>query len=289
MARLLLNAATLILSGWLLAAGSARAAESFDNCTGFITSLPAVIATQGTWCLKQDLATAMTSGNAITVGTNNVTIDCNNYKLGGLAAGIGTAAWGIFAHDRENTTIRRCNIRGFEAAIVLESDIFGSNLVEDNRLGGNTYVAMNIDGDGSIVRRNRVFDTGETTLHTGAYAIVTHYNVDVVDNAVSGVTARVGANGIAVGIQTSFNSGNSIAGNRVRGLLPDGIGQAIGVFNTSSGRIAIHDNDLFASGSAGSIGITCQTNWGRAMNNMISGFATEFSNCGDAGGNDYQP
>src|SRR4029078_12340445 len=81
---------------------SAHAAESYDNCSGFITSLPAVISTQGTWCFKQDLATAITSGNAISINTNNVTLDCNDFKLGGLAAGAGTMTYGVAATSRVN-------------------------------------------------------------------------------------------------------------------------------------------------------------------------------------------
>ena len=57
-------------------ATSAYAAQSYDSCAGFIDSLPATITTQGTWCLRGDLATSVTSGNAITIATNNVTIDC---------------------------------------------------------------------------------------------------------------------------------------------------------------------------------------------------------------------
>jgi hypothetical protein len=33
--------------------GAASAAETYDNCTGFITSLPAVITRQGTWCMNE--------------------------------------------------------------------------------------------------------------------------------------------------------------------------------------------------------------------------------------------
>ena len=70
-----------------LASPASTAAESYDSCTGFIESLPATISTQGVWCLRRNLATAMTSGNAITITVNNVTIDCNDFKIGGLAAG----------------------------------------------------------------------------------------------------------------------------------------------------------------------------------------------------------
>ena len=45
----------------------AQAAESFDSCAGTIASLPAVISTQGVWCMQGDLSSASTSGNAITV------------------------------------------------------------------------------------------------------------------------------------------------------------------------------------------------------------------------------
>src|SRR4249920_1444376 len=82
----------------------AHAAQSYDNCTGFITSLPATISTQGTWCLKQDLATAVTTGSAILINTNNVTIDCNDFKLGGLGAGLATLANGIYSLNRVNAT-----------------------------------------------------------------------------------------------------------------------------------------------------------------------------------------
>ena len=111
--------ALILLALALFAARPADAAESYDNCNNTISSLPAVIATQGTWCFKGDLATAITSGSAITVNTNNVTIDCNNFKLGGLAAGLGTSTYGIFANNRFNISVRHCNVRGFYVGIFL--------------------------------------------------------------------------------------------------------------------------------------------------------------------------
>ena len=41
-----------------------HAAESYGNCTGFITSVLTAITAPATWHLKQDLATAVTSGSA---------------------------------------------------------------------------------------------------------------------------------------------------------------------------------------------------------------------------------
>src|SRR4249919_615558 len=105
--------AFLLLGIALLVAPRAAHAETYNTCTGFITSVPTVITTQGTWCLKQDLTTALTIGVAITINTNNVTIDCNDFKLGGLAAGVGSQVHGIYAANRSNLTVRHCNIRGF--------------------------------------------------------------------------------------------------------------------------------------------------------------------------------
>ena len=45
----------------------AVAGESYDNCVGFIDALPATITTQGTWCLRQDLDSAATSGIMIEI------------------------------------------------------------------------------------------------------------------------------------------------------------------------------------------------------------------------------
>src|SRR6478735_2882130 len=100
----------LVLACVAAAAAPARASESYDNCTGFITSLPTTISTQGVWCLKGDLATGIASGNAITLDANNVTLDRNDFKIGGLSAGIGTMAQGVAITGRVNAVVRRCNV-----------------------------------------------------------------------------------------------------------------------------------------------------------------------------------
>ena len=283
--------ALLALALLLVGTRAAHAAQSYDNCSGFITSLPAVISTQGTWCLKQDLATAMTSGTAITIATNNVTIDCNDFKLGGLAAGIGTLTAGIYAVDRQNATVRHCNIRGFLYGINLvnPSATSGGHLIEDNRFDGNTYSGIHVEGDGSTVRRNRVFDSGGTTAFDDARALVAVFNVDVLDNTVSGVTARSGTGSYAIGMTTFLNSTSSVNGNRVSGVLGDGSGASYGIYNFTSSRVAMRDNDLLGNAATGSVGIFCTTGNANAKDNVINGFATAWTTCSDGGGNTVVP
>ena len=269
-----------------LAAGSffawptaTRAAESYDNCTGFIDSLPATISTQGTWCLDKNLSTSMTSGNAIEIATNNVTIDCNNFKIGGLTAGTGTGTTGIHALSRLNATVRHCNIRGFYYGIY----IFGSggHLVEDNSLDGNTHHGVLVAGNGSTIRNNLVIDTGGSTKTTGsAYGIYARHGVDIINNTVNGV-APEGENANASGIFTNANGEGSVSGNRVRGLAAIGAGDPTGIYILGSGRGVTRDNDVQGPGPgvAGGVGILCDGNAATARNNMVGGFATGVMGC----------
>ncbi|HEY0505555.1 MAG TPA: right-handed parallel beta-helix repeat-containing protein [Lysobacter sp.] len=158
-----MNRSNAALALFTLAACTAAHAET-SNCTN-LAALPAVISTQGVYCLKQDLSTSISSGAAISVNASNVTLDCNGYKLGGLGAGIGTAASGIVSQNRLNLTVRNCNIRGFRYGMRL-AGTGGGHLVEDNRFDGNTFTGMYVSGDGSMIRGNSVFSTGGST-YTG--------------------------------------------------------------------------------------------------------------------------
>jgi len=285
----------------LLLAGphTVHAAESYDSCAGFITSIPTVISTPGTWCLRQDLTSAMSNGIAIDIQSDNVAIDCNDFRIDNSAAGVGTNSFGIHADTRSNITVRHCNIRGFAEGISLQG-YTGGHVIEDNRLEGNTYIGIYIFAEGAIMRRNQVLNTGGSTQIASAYGINTISAVDILDNTVSGVTARSGGNGEAAGIygflldstSNKYDSGNSTNGNRVRGVHKDGTGRAYGIYYYDfipATHVVLRNNVLVGDGDAGSIGLDCPgltTTNGRAKGNVINGFATSIGGCGDAGGND---
>jgi hypothetical protein len=257
----------------------ARAAQGYDNCTGFIDTVPATISTQGTWCLRRDLGTSITGGNAIAVNANNVTIDCNDFKVGGLAAGTGTIAGGIRIDGRFNSIIRNCNIRGFAYGIVATAD-GGGHLIEHNNLDGNTYYAIIVASPGSTIRSNRVLDTGGSTTRVGAaYGIYAMRGTDVVDNTVNGVAATPTDSGYAAayGIFAHDNDDASVAGNRIRGLA--GAGPTYGIYSQNSSRLVVRDNDLQGSGGVGSSGVYCGNNQATARDNVIAGFATGIQDC----------
>ena len=260
-----------------LAPRAASAAEDYDNCVGFITSIPIVVSTSGTWCLKQDLTTAITSGSAITLAGNNITIDCNGFRLGGLAAGAATNASGIYADSRYLATIRNCNIRGFRIGIFLYDGPGGGHLIEDNRLDGNTVYGINITGDGSMIRRNLITDTGGATGSNTSEAIVANGSVDILDNTIAGVTSPAYARGIE-----TANNNASIDGNQVRGLA----GTLQTAIIVSASHATLRDNNVLGNATSSSYGIYCTDGNAVMKNNAINGFTTPSSTCTDGGGND---
>jgi len=255
----------------------ARAAEGFDNCSGFIDSVPAVITTQGVWCMRADLSSGIGAGTLIAVQTNNVTIDCNHFKLGGLGGGAGTATRGIAASDRLNLTVRNCNIRGFYYGINAQGG--GGHLVENNRFEANRYVGLSVTSPGSMVRRNILNDTGGTSLSTGAALGINVANgVDVVDNTVNGVLS-LQASANVYGIFSNNNGNGAIVGNRVRDLVPGAGGVPYGIWNQGFVRTVTSDNTLVGTMAAGSIAIRCAGAEGSAFSNTVAGYPVAVSGC----------
>jgi hypothetical protein len=271
--------ALLALAGLLPLAPSAFAAEAFDNCTGFIDSLPVSIATQGTWCMRKDLVTGLSSGDAIAVNTGNVTIDCNGYKIGGLAAGRSTLAVGINVLNKSNAVIRNCNVRGFYIGAQVGQ---GAPLVEDNRFESNTFIGVSVSGAGGVVRRNQVIMTGGSTQEVNAYGIRTVYDTDVIDNTVDTVLPRAGGNGDGYGVYADLNQGASISDNRVRNVFGDGTGAAHGIHGEGITRVTITDNQVIGVGNG--TAISCSDSGSPARGNTIAGFQTALTGCDNVAG-----
>lgn len=260
---------------------AACAAESYDGCTGTIAALPAVIATQGVWCLKGDLATTLASGDAIRVTANNVTIDCNRFKLGGLGAGPSTLAVGIRVLA-SNATVRQCHVRGFYRGIVVDDLVATSgHIVEDNRVEASRSIGILVYGDTSTIRRNLVIDTGGDSGGTGILAVG---RASVLDNTVDGVSGDPAHDVFSIGIWLSQDDGTGgvIADNRVSGLVASADATETGIYVTSDDTI-IRDNAVTTLGGAWSIGIRCNFPGSTAVGNVVTGPGTAVTGCYDGG------
>ena len=255
-------------------------AETFHTCGTIINTVPTVITTQGVYCLSHDLATAITSGNAISVNANNVVLDCNGYKIGGLAAGTSSNTSGIYADtSRLNITVRNCGIRGFYAGISLNGG--AGHLIEDNRLDNNLETGIFVNGDNNLVQRNRVYDTGGRPNKSASYGIFA--NADVIDNTVAGLFATlIDTYPQAI---TLFGDGTEARGNRVRGLVVGGGGYAVGI-NVNSSGVTVRNNSVAlktATNGEGIFGASATDTF--CTGNTVAKFNSPFVACQDAGGN----
>jgi len=288
--RNLVGVGLLAVAAWMQPA----AAETTECIV--IDSVPAVISSQGVYCLKKHVNGALASGAAISVTTNNVTIDCNEFKIGNLAAGPATQATGILATGRNNVTVRNCGVRGFQTGIAL---VDGQYRVEDNRLDYNTRTGILVSGSGSAVRGNEVVATGGGTAPGTSQieGIRASGGLDVVDNNITGVVGAAGANGNVYGILADDMDAGLIRNNRVRELAPTGSGFRRGIWVTNGNRVTVKSNTVVLNGSLLSLdaGIRCGDGLilnGVAQDNTILGTgvlgtALGLINCTNLGGINY--
>jgi hypothetical protein len=198
----------------LLVLLAAVGAAGAGPCTP-ISSLPAIITTQGVYCFTQHLATSITTGNAIDVQVNNVTIDLNGFTLDGIGAGLATQTSGIYANKRQNVTVINGTIRGFLMAVFFE-DLGEGHVVERIRAERNTFTAIEAQGNGLVIRNNQVVATGGTTAFGPIATIGIHVagiGPRVLNNDVAQTVGVGGAAGVA--IQLDDTSDGLVVNNRL--------------------------------------------------------------------------
>ena len=258
------------------------------NCTA-ITSLPYTITTQGVYCLTSDLSTGMTSGNAIEIATNNVVIDLNGHKLGGLAAGPGTYAWGISAQQRKNITIRNGTVRGFYTGISLQ-DFYPyttsqGHLIENIRADMNTYIGIDVQGLGNIIRNNQVVNTGGSTWSSfkSAWGIwVFGSGARVLNNDV--IETREQSVYFAHGIDISYASGAVVRNNRIANSSL-GTGTSYGIIVPNSTDVLVLNNRVTKMNYGVYYDDTAPFSRGKYRDNLTSGVTYPFTGGTDAGNN----
>ena len=256
------------------------------NCTP-ITSLPYTISTQGVYCLKENLATSMVEGNAIEIATNNVVLDLNGFKLGGLGAGPGTWATGIYADQRQNIVIRNGTVRGFFHGIFLGD--YGSmttsqgHLIEDVRADMNTSVGIWVRGQGNIIRNNQIVGTGGSSVSTDFSCGITVEGPGnrVINNDVYETKEQGNGPSGALGIIVNWGKSSVVENNRV-GNQDLGTLETYGIFiDNSSDNTFVVNNRITTM----TYGIFYYFGTGKYRDNMTRNVTTPFSNGTDAGNN----
>jgi hypothetical protein len=258
-----------------LALGAPSAHAETTLCQ-VITSLPTTISSAGVYCLQGDLTTSIVHGAAVLINSNNVVLDCNGFKIGGLSAGPASKAVGIrTSQPRANIEIRGCSVRGYDVGIVLEG---AGHVVRGNRIDESLSLGIKItNGDGSLIDDNVV-------AQSKLMAIYTSGSVDIVNNLVDGVGPDIDDLIALDGISVSNSTGGTIVGNRLRNV----DGMAIRVSQSVSG-VLISNNAIGGSGAQSRQTIQCGPGDGSAqadvvVGNMMATYNPPFG-CTDGGGN----
>lgn len=282
----------LALAAIVTAAPCAFAANSYDNCTGFVDT-PDFIPKPGTWCLRQNLVTGITSGAAIWINADHVTIDCNGFALDNSVAGPGTGAAGVLSYGHSEITVRNCTIQGFAFGLSVIGGALaqGGHVIENNHLLRNRFGGISVEGYGSLIRGNIVVNTGGGTGANGASGISASGRVDVIDNIVDGVfgdnsLAAFQTLGIYYADAGSVNAviGAKIEGNRVRNLTQKGSSPSEGIEVVGHG-ISVRDNLIGQSSAIVGDGLLCFGDV-RVRDNIIKNYGQGMRGvCSDDGGN----
>lgn len=276
-------------------APTAAAAEDLATCSATLSTVPMVISAPGTYCVDDYLVLPNWAGTAIRIEADDVVLDCNGFELDGHQAEDTTQAIGIQVIDRHDVTIRRCTVRHFQTGLQIGVSGSGTSerhLVEDNVFYGNRQTGMSVTGSDTVIRRNRVLETGlDAPNLPEVIGILAEGSIDVLDNTVSGVQGGIDT-GNVWGITVRGNRAGSIRGNRVRGLRVQGLdsGVAIGVYDFyPDSRVTIRNNILAGSGNGYGWGLNCRSMNGfvqpdvHARNNTLVGFYTANEGCVDDG------
>jgi hypothetical protein len=269
-----------VITSFLLLCMSGAAWAQLDDCVE-IDSIPFTISAPGVYCLKKDLNGNLASGSAIRVESNSVTIDLNGFKLGNLAAGPDTTAFGILASGRANVTIRNGSIRGFYVGIRLLGTAGGNHLIENLELLGTTHMGLGISSPGTLMRNNRIIATGGGSGTEDHYGIwLSAQGAQARGNEIAGMTAtgEFKVYGIrAVGDEIQ------LIDNVIRGLkgVPDVI---VPVFYSGDGAI-LEGNRIISVNPDNSAIVVNGFSTALCRDNLAVGYERATFQCADGGDN----
>jgi hypothetical protein len=216
-----------------------------------ITELPYTIRHSGAYVLRIDGVFKHTTGAAITIDADYVTLDLNDHSLTNTPTETGpTMAAGISTQAHNNLTIRNGAVRGFRIGLDLNSPNTVGNILLNNvtcdECKGAAFV---LTGDSIDIRSCAVRNTGGSPANVdaliGGMVLVGNY-ANVSGNQITNTVAIEGTQ-TAVGMIMQFDKACAVDGNFV-----------------ANGTVTSGSTGISANASAGFL----------ATNNRIASFTT---------------
>jgi len=148
-----------------------------DNCGGGVACHCGDTAT-GDVELTTDLGGSCDGVNGINVGANNIIINCSGYAING--SGTDTNSYGIYASNRNNITIKNCNITNFDYGIYFSktgnSSIINNTIHENSVSTGSSGIYST--GGANIIQNNTIYQNPYgITLYNNNNTLVDNNNV----------------------------------------------------------------------------------------------------------------
>jgi hypothetical protein len=157
------------------------------------------------YCLTQRITSGLPSGAAISINSNNVVLDLNDFAIGNLGAGATTTAIGIYAVDRQNIRIRNGILRGFWAGVGLVNGTTvglttatsSGHIVEGVITDTSYFAGIAVEGAYVTVKNSKVMNTIGSN--------VANPSIPGAQNHASGISAG-GGTGIHIVSNEVFNT-----------------------------------------------------------------------------------
>ncbi len=132
-----------------------------------IENLPYRIEKPGRYKIGKDLEYSATTGAAVRIDADDVSLDFAGNTISGTA-GDGTSAIGISAMDRKNLKIMGGTVRGFYFGIDIRASSrdepkSSGHVVSRMRLDQNRYFGIRLEGTASKIEQCRITSTGGST------------------------------------------------------------------------------------------------------------------------------
>jgi parallel beta-helix repeat protein len=178
-----------------------------------ITSLPYIISTPGFYYLTGNLNYSNNTGRAITISSDNVTLDLMGFAITGLNRGATRGILGENSGGLKNVEIRNGTVQGFEFGITDATSSSTSFRVFNARVRENSY-GITLPGSGNLIKGCTVSNNTD-----GIYVNMSTASGNVVENCGRGIfgTGTISGNLVkncATGIEI-HGAGGSVIGNTV--------------------------------------------------------------------------
>jgi hypothetical protein len=150
-----------LLATVILCPSAAHAA----SCTA-IAAVPTTISAPGNYCLVQNYTVNQGAGAAISIASNDVSLDCDGHSIRNLSTFNNGSSTGIYAYGQNNITVKNCRITGgFTNGIdISQSNTIANkayyNTIENNYVAGPLLHGIRAYGSVIEVSNNRVYDIG---------------------------------------------------------------------------------------------------------------------------------